>query len=272
MRVLVHAGFHKTGTTSLQTFLARNRAALAPVFDYFGPGDLNNAGRLSHRYAQRPFPWRLRRFRRSLRTFLAGVPLPASGLMVISRENFAGLMPGHRGLRGRPLRDFASAATPLAQAIVTELRHRFGADVEVEFLYTTRMRESWLTSVHGHLLRSIDLTDDFATFRAGFAGLVSLDDQAAQIARALAPVPVHTAALEDLGHQPHGPATALLDLARVPPDLRAMLSPPPPPANTGQPADLRAAFLALNRQGLPRHRLRSEKEVLLAGTNPPAPL
>jgi hypothetical protein len=29
-RVIVHAGYHKTGTTSLQDFLHRNRAALAP--------------------------------------------------------------------------------------------------------------------------------------------------------------------------------------------------------------------------------------------------
>ena len=30
IRVIVHAGFHKTGTTSLQDFLYQNKSSLAP--------------------------------------------------------------------------------------------------------------------------------------------------------------------------------------------------------------------------------------------------
>ena len=73
-RVIVHAGFYKTGTTSLQAYLARHRAALAPWFDYYGQADFEQAGAEARIYGQRPFPWRKARFRAALRRFLAGIP------------------------------------------------------------------------------------------------------------------------------------------------------------------------------------------------------
>ena len=38
MRILIHAGFHKTGTTSVQAALRRNREALAPWLRLRLPG------------------------------------------------------------------------------------------------------------------------------------------------------------------------------------------------------------------------------------------
>ena len=59
--VIVHAGFYKTGTTSLQKYLARNRRALKPVFDFYGQDDFKSAGARARTYAQRPFFWWLRK-------------------------------------------------------------------------------------------------------------------------------------------------------------------------------------------------------------------
>ncbi|MZR14688.1 hypothetical protein GQE99_16835 [Maritimibacter sp. DP07] len=260
-RVIVHAGYHKTGTTSLQDFMAANRTALAPHFAYYGKADFRGAGADARIYAQRPYPWRLARFRLSLRRFLAAIP--EDDLIVLSRETFSGGMPGHRRLGGALMTSYFGPALKLARVIIAELRRRFGRDVEIVFFYTTRAREDWIRSAHGHLLRSIRLTDDYDTFRTRFPALASPAEEARRMRGALAPVPVVTAALEDWRDHREGPAGALLDLAGIPTDLRAGLT-PAGRANAGQSRDLRAAFLDLNRQDMPKAELRARKAALVA--------
>lgn len=262
-RVIVHAGFHKTGTTSLQDYLKQNRTALQPCLTYYGKADFPQAGAHARIYGQHRFWWRRLMFRRAFRRFLAAIP--EAPVIVLSRETFSGAMPGHRTLGGRRVEDYAGAAVPLAREILRGLRGRFGPEVEVEFLYTLRDREDWLASVHGHLLRSIHLTEDLAAFAAGFASPPDPEAEAARIAWALAPVPVHVAWLEDLGRRPDGPAAAVLDLAGVPDALRAGL-PLADRRNSGQTAALRAEFLRLNRAGGSRVALKAAKEALLAAS------
>lgn len=260
-RVIVHAGFHKTGTSSLQDFLKQNRAALKPVLTYYGKADFVKAGVHARIYGQRQFWWRRLLFRRAFRRFLAAVP--DAPLIVLSRETFAGAMPGHRKLGGSRVENYADAAIPLAREILRGLRRRFGPDVAVDFLYTLRDRDSWLDSVHGHLLRSIHLTDDLADYLAGFHVLPDPEVDANRIAKALAPVPVHIAWLEDYADLPEGPAGAVLDLAGVPDDFRLALA-PVGPRNPGQSRAVRDVFLKINRAGGSRAELKAKKEHLLA--------
>jgi hypothetical protein len=258
--VVVHAGYHKTGTTSLQDFLRANRAALAPHLRSYGKADFMQAGAHARIYAQRPFPWRLWRFRRTLRRFLATVE--PGGDIVLSRETFSGGMPGHRRIGGGLMMSYDRPARALARVIVAELRRRFGAEVQITFFYTTRAREDWIGSVYGHLLRSIRLTDDFDTFRARFPDLKGPVEEAAGMARVLAPIPVVTAALEDYADHPEGPAAALLDLLGVPSELRAALQ-PARRSNAGQDATLRAEFLDLNRGSLSKSDLKAAKDAAI---------
>lgn len=257
-RVIVHAGFHKTGTTSLQDFLRTNQAALTPHLRYFGKTDFRAAGAHARIYAQRPFPWRLWRFRRSLSRFLR--KLPPGGTIVLSRETFSGGMPGHRRLGGAMMMAYTKPATALAQVIIEELRQHFGQDTDITFFYTTRETMAWIRSVHGHLLRSIRLTDGFETFRAGFPDLKGPAEEAAEMARILAPIPVKTAALEDYSTHPEGPAAALLDLLAIPADLRATLK-PAPRGNPGETAEMREIFRVLNTRKMSRGALRLAKQM-----------
>ncbi|MEJ2020095.1 MAG: hypothetical protein P8X51_18060 [Maritimibacter sp.] len=149
-RVIVHAGFHKTGTTSLQSFLKRNTDALAPYAAIYLQRALKRARYLGRIYGQRPVFWRRWMFRRGFREFLASIP--DAPTIVISRESFSGMMLGYRGARLRRCRRYASMAIPLAREIIRELRRRFGPEVEIEFLYTTREGESFLKSTWGHVL------------------------------------------------------------------------------------------------------------------------
>ncbi|WP_300517187.1 hypothetical protein [Aliiroseovarius sp.] len=252
-RILVHAGFYKTGTTSLQGFLADNRAALAPWFAYYGQGDFHGAGARAREYAQAPFPNGLKAFRLALRRFLSEVPDGTD--LVLSRENFTGAMPGHRDWLGRPITGFP-AAKPLLRDLRKELFRRFGPDTRVEILFTTRTREAWLRSVHGHLLRSIRLEDDFDDFARRFRSLGTLEEEARRLDAD------HISRVEAFFDHPAGPAKAVLDLMGVPEATQASLT-PARHRNAGQSGVLKAEFLRLNRSGLSKPELKAAKATLL---------
>ncbi|MDJ0824679.1 MAG: hypothetical protein QNJ16_04175 [Rhodobacter sp.] len=260
-RVIVHAGFHKTGTTSLQRYLRENRHALAPWFAYHGTSQFDLAAERSKVYAQRRFVWRRWRFRRALHDCLAS--LPDADTIVLSRETLTGVMPGHRDWRGRVIQSYLPAAVPLCRDTAAALRARFGRDVRIEFVITTREQSTWIESVYGHLVRSIHLTENFAAFIAQFPNPIDLDEEAARLAERLAPYPTHIFRMEDYADSHAGPATPILDLCGVPDELRTAL-PPAAHANARQSADLEAAFIRLNRSGKTKADLRRIKDRMRA--------
>ncbi|GLQ35879.1 hypothetical protein GCM10007939_21630 [Amylibacter marinus] len=264
--VIVHAGYHKTGTTSLQNFMNRNKETLRPYCSYYGKADFLSAGANARIYAQRPFPWRLYRFRRSFRRFLAQIdPDP---VIVLSRETFAGNMPGHRKWHGGLVKSYGPPSAALARVIIQELLRRFGPETRITYLMTTRDKEPWIKSVYGHLLRSRRLVDDFDTFRTSLKNLQSPAKQAQVLARKIAPVELISVALEDYGTHRFGPAEALLQLISLPDDIRETLQPIHRPANTGQSADLQQQFLQLNRQIKDKAELKRRKERILKSPTP----
>ena len=225
LRFLVHSGFHKTGTSSLQGFLDMHSQALSPFFYGFGRDTAPELDIAAKAYARRPFPWRLLAFRKKLHAQLE--LLPKDQNVVLSMESLSGLMPGHKTFGGGMARDYSTTAIPMARVLLDEIRQVLGQDTEIIFLLTTREKDDWLRSVHGHLLRSIRMTDDLDAFQAKFADLPSLPDQVNSIARSLKGIRVEQAALEDYTLARTGPARAVLDLMEVPNALRKMLEPTP---------------------------------------------
>ena len=259
-RVIVHAGFHKTGTSSLQDFLFQNKAALAPFLDYYGKNDFLEAGSHARIYAQRPFPWRLNNFRKTFRDFLHSIP--EAEVIVISRETFTGGMLGHRRFDGRLMTSYQKPARKLLPVIEDELRRRFGKDTNIMFFFTLREPESWIRSVHGHLLRSIRLKDSFKEFHDRFPDFLSPVQEAQKLAHFLAPTPVAMSYLEDWADHPEGPAGAILELLDVPDAVRQGLI-PSQRSNVGQPENLRDEFLSLNKEKRSKQELKIAKEKLI---------
>ncbi len=257
-RILVHAGFHKTGTTALQSFLNANRAALGDRAAIYLGRRLGAARKLGRVYGELPVPWRRLAFRRALDAFVSD--LPDAPLIVISRESFSGAMLGASRM-GRPVTSYLPVAARLAQDIVAALRARFGDAAEVEFLYTTRNTPGLLRSVWGHQLRTKALADDFETFAAPFAAMPGLAAQAQRIAALLAPVRVHIAPLEDVADHRLSHGVTLLRLLGVPEaDWSAFA--PPTDTYAGPSPSLCEAFLKMNRARPVPADLRARKEAL----------
>lgn len=257
--IVFHPGFHKTGTTSLQKYIDAHQAALQP---YFTPYiHMGQAGPLARHYGHKQLPWRLWTFRRELRRFLKTIP--ADGTILLSRETFCGVMPGHHGIGGKLITNYQAAAKPLCTVTLQELRRRFGPGLDLTFLFTTRDRGPWLRSVYGHLLRSYRVTQDFDDWSAQFDAETSLADEARQIASHFPGHSVEIRALEEYGGHQCGMAACVLELLGVPDEVIDAL-PPARRENAGKPADVAAELLKLNRSSLGRGALLKEKERLLS--------
>jgi len=261
-RVIVHAGFHKTGTSSLQNYLGRQRKKLKPFVDIYLKKDFLKAGNLGRRYGLQPYFRRRMQFRFALRAFLMSIPNAEN--IVLSWEGFSGVMPGHRRLGARTIQSYSRSAIPLAKEIIRELRRRFGDDVQIEFLYTTRASDPWIKSVYGHLSRSIRIKPDLAGFRDQFKLLPDLMQEADLIKQAIMPVPVHTARLEQHGTSRFGPAQAVFDLLDLPPEAIDKL-PDAKRINAGQPDKMVAQFHMLNNCVSDARDLKQQKLDILAG-------
>lgn len=254
MRVLLHPGFHKTGTSSLQRGAETLSAALEPHLRLMVTADIHAATRAACRYSARPQNDRLRAFAESFAAALAPLDPSDTRALLISSEDLSGHLPGlhHRV-------ETYAAAPALIDAAVATLRARFGPKSEITVLCTTREPRAWQRSVWYQHLRAQRVTEDFDRYRPRLDEAARLDAIVAAIADRLgARARVARTAIEQAGAAPLGPLGVALDLLGVP---TAGLS--PLPAQNVQPPGAAAELLALNRSGLDDAALAEAKRQLL---------
>ncbi len=263
VRIIFHAGFHKTGTTSLQASLAAHAAWLAPdvlVETRALSKSLARAADAARRYSERLTAADLQALHGDLADWAAALPLHPGQALVVSSEDFSGHMPGNLKIS-----DY-SAAVPIATAITTVLHRQFGAALELTLLYTTRQPEAWIRSIHWQLAKHHKPDIGIGKFTrlygpaADFAALIAATRDA--VGAAGLGVVVAAAALEQTMVRRLGPVEAIYDLLELDAALRASL-PAKPPSNQSPPYDLADAFMALNRVGMPRDTLTRVKRAIL---------
>lgn len=245
-RLIVHAGFHKTGTTSAQDSLAAHRDALAAagwqVEVLADNPRLTAAGLAARDYSNRPDPAHLAVLTTALTDWAEGLAPAVGQGVLVSTEDLAGRMPGHGPTA-------YSATATIAAAVARALQARFPAGLDLRFLFTTRGAESWLRSIHWQLSKHNRMRLGLEAYVNRFAAAADLGKVIDEV-RAAQPWPVHVAALEEISGRRLGPVEAIYDLAALPAEVRAGLA-PLPPSNTRGAIDLAAVFVALNRTEMP---------------------
>lgn len=237
MRVLIHAGFHKTGTTSVQQTLRRNRAALETHLRLLLPEDLDALRSATRAWSATRDPVDAGLVRYEAAELAQSWDTGDTRPVLIASEDLCGHMPGRKDLD-----DYAAAPHLLAlitQAI-TEARPQAAPQIHL----TTRAPDDWLRSCHMQHLRAIRITEDADSYVARMAPSADFAPVIMRIAEAVAPCPVTHSAIEDHGDDPLAPFLARLD---VPAGLH---DPMDTPANTAPPAAWAKAVLALNRSDL----------------------
>ncbi|HCP81573.1 MAG TPA: hypothetical protein DIT67_08240 [Octadecabacter sp.] len=253
-RVIVHAGFHKTGTTSAQKFLFANRKDIWPRCALVLPAKLRgDAGLQAVRYSRFRTDALLDSFSSGLRSMLSQID-PGRRKILISEESLSGRMPGRDGQL-----DYSATPTLMARAedVICDI---FGAEAEVIFCFTTREPQSWLNSTYKHNLRKSRLTMDKEEYTETFGPASDLVGVTKAVENAVTGI-VCTADLSDLTGQ-EGPAQPLMDLMGLSERRRSNLI-AHVTHNIGPNDAMIDELLALNRSNLSEEALTVAKKDLL---------
>lgn len=255
-RVIVHAGFHKTGTTSAQRYLLSNGKNIWPRCALVLPGKLRQgAARMAVRYSRFGTKGLLDAFADDLGQVLRSLDLGETRSLLISDENLAGRMPGRDGQKGY------SATADLMARLEEVVKDVVAPDADIHFHFTTRAPDPWLRSTYKHNLRTSRLTLDESAYIARFSTAADLSGVAAQVAARVSGK-VHTTDLAALADHAEGPAKPLIDLMDLPDHLRKALL-PKAPENKGPSNAVIQQLLDLNRSRLSDEALTKAKATLL---------
>ncbi len=255
-RIVIHAGFHKTGTTSVQAMLRANAQALSAELRVFLREDIEPLAAITGAYPLKDGAERLRKIsRRSFGVFKTCDPDDPRPIL-ISCEDLAGTIPGRLDVSGY------TGTAEILSAITRSARSRFGKALELVFFFSTRAPDDWLHSTWWQNLRSSRLTEDFETYSARLRDAADHEAVLTDLAERLRPARVTSLGLEDCVDFALGPLEPLLEIAGVSAELREALT-LQSPANVSADLGLHDAFLALNRSDLTDKNLGIEKRRLL---------
>lgn len=259
-RLLIHAGFHKTGTTTLQDTLFRNAATLLPHAEvYLQEGVLLTP----LRRAVLGFSGNRCKATKAEITaraidFFSLLDLSDPRPVLISSESLAGHFPGSSGVSKYGPAPIAIALIRDAWVTVT------GSAAGFEVYYSTR-RTGWLASCHWQRLKANRCTLSLTEFEAKYPEAADLDRILEDIRGRLGAEAVFTAAIEDIDH-PVDPILALLGLS----DLKPLLT-LPRNANTFPGGDARDRLLALNRSNTWGAAYQKAREAIVNPTTTETP-
>ncbi len=248
-RILLHPGFHKTGTSSIQHFLWVNREKLEPHVQLLMLRHLKPVTSLVHNFSRTSNPLVLLDLSERLDTLLSQLPFDGRDILV-SCEALCGHLPGW------PNVDTYSAAPVTVSYVANYLAEHFGA-IETKVVLTTRERSSWLFSAYRHHLKGHRLRMDFGEFAATYSPAADFAPIVDALRSELGDV-VTTLPLEDTKAHALGPGGALLDAFGIDPTGFT----PVGKGNTGPNEALWREFLTINRSGLSDEEVIAAKDAL----------
>jgi len=237
-RIIIHAGFHKTGTTTLQATLRENRTTLKKHIALRLRWHMKDIVAASRGYSTDQDPLTLIKVQSRFGSMMNALPGMPRRTLIISAEELSGHLPG----RG-DLMDYAAA--PVLLYAYWEIAKARYPQAEVLIYLSTRSPTAWLASAYWEHVKSSNMTMDFDAFSTRYIKAAKLDDMVTEIASRV-PAPVYAHALEDCCDLALGPADPLLDLCDLPQPLRSELV-AAPPSNERLGDDVLHAMLEANR-------------------------
>jgi len=256
-RVIIHAGFHKTGTTSLQQTLRANRAALRPDIRLVLRPGMTALCEAARAYSRTREDYDLGLVKYEAALLIEALAEEQATTLILTSEDLGGHMPGRYGLHGY-------GATPdLIRALSVAFKAA-APDDALTFFFTTRAPDAWLRSCYAQHLRASKMVWDEADYIKRQRTSAELGKIIDLVRREVPEHEVIHAALEDHADRPLGIAEALLGHLKLDGARRATLV-ASPLRNAALPEEMKAQLLALNRADLTQAALRRAKRALIEG-------
>ena len=254
-KIIIHAGFHKTGTSSVQQVLRANRPLLQPELAMRLKGQMQDLMHATRGYSTWRDDLTLVKAATRFGGVLDDLVAMRKRALLLSAEEFSGHMPG----RG-DLADY-SAAPILLSRYCDEITARF-PNIEQVIYFSTRAPESWLQSAYWEHVKSSSMTLDYDTFATTYEKAAELEPIVKAV-RKQVNVAVHHTALEDCRDLRLGPADPVFDLCDISPSLREKIV-PQPIHNERLDKTVLLALLEANREYADHYERKAAKQIILA--------
>lgn len=238
-RIIIHAGFHKTGTTTLQETFALNATSLLPHLElYLQHGALiSSLSRAVLDFSGNRCKDTKADITTCARAFFALIDQNDPRPVLVSSESLAGHFPGSSGVgKYEP--------APIAMELIRDAwRDVTGSVDSFETYYSTR-RTGWLASCHWQRLKTNRTTMSLQDYTDKYAIAADHDAIIGDLRTRLGDHAVHTTALEDMDH-PIDPVLDILNLSHL---RNGLILPPNANRSLGEAA--RTQLLDLNRSNI----------------------
>lgn len=260
--IVIHPGFHKTGTSTLQQLLRHNRPALKGQLRIVLRGEMRDLVHAARGYSSWRDPFTLDKFAHRFRALLEKLGKMPKRVLCLSSEELSGHMPGREGIP-----DYSAA--PVLAAEMARIAAEMHPGTPLTFHLTLRQPESWLRSAYWEHVKASSMTQGWEAFAKATRPAADLAAAADAIAEAL-PCPVHRSWLEETAGQPLGPAGPLLALCGLSDDVLRGLD-PVPPVNARLDDSVLLALLAANRDYTDRDARAAAKQAILSAAQEKQP-
>lgn len=256
-RILIHAGFHKTGTTHLQQTLRANRAALRPDIRLVLKPGMKALCESARAYSRSREDYDLGMVKYEAAMLVQQLENEDAPTIILTSEDLSGHMPGRYGLHGY------GAAPHLMRALSVA----FGTaapDATLTFFFTTRAAEPWLRSCYAQHLRSVRMVWDEDDYLKRLKSSADHDAILDLIKPEISDHALLDASLEEYAAKRLGTADALLQSLGLPAERRDGLV-ASEQRNAALPEAIKSELLALNRSDLNESALRAAKRAVIEG-------
>lgn len=251
-RIIIHAGFHKTGTTSLQQTLRANRSALRPDIRLVLRPGMKALCECARAYSRSREDYDLGMVKYEAALLMESLETEEASTIILTSEDLSGHIPGRRKMRNY------GAAPHIMRALSVAFKAASPED-RLEFFFTTRAEAPWLRSCYAQHLRASRMTWDEADYMKRLKPSADHGKILDLVKREIPEHPLIDAALEEYAGRPLGMAEALLD--HLGQDKTTLVS--SPERNAALPDAIKAELLALNRSDLDDATLREAKRALI---------
>ena len=249
---MIHAGFHKTGTTTLQETLEANRSILEPHLDLHLRKDMDMRvfSAATRHFSLHRNKASKQRILEEAEFFFAKLDPRDERPIFVSHENLSGTFIGDGGV-------MRYAAAPIALGIIHQAWiNVMGSPVGFEALYTTR-NKGWIASCHWQRVKNNRETRSLQTYLEKYAAAADLGAVVRQAQEMIAPSPVYDFAIENCEH-PTKATLELLGLEHLWAQMNLI-----PNANTTLSEQAREEMLALNQSGITGKSYWQKRRVIL---------
>jgi len=219
-KFVLHAGFHKTATSTVQMALETQIDLLSEYVEILPRKLLKPVRKSAQLFSIDHDPMHLAMLEAFLAEILLSLNLDDPRPVLASSEDFSGYLIGRHGVP-----DYR-AAPHIAAAVQQTLMRVCPDAFELTVYYSTR-RTNWLRSCHWQLISNSTEAISFEEFKHRYAHAADFEPILTQVAQAVDPGPVFAADIENFNGR-LGPLQPLLELCDIPKEAQAQLTLPSP--------------------------------------------